>query len=163
MNIKVPGSDIEIQDPNRLSPNFTLEQMIYSETAIEKQIDNTPNAEQRDNLKQLCNKVLEPIYTQICKFDVSSGFRGDNLNKVIPGASTGSAHKDGQASDIVPIGKNVEEVYKLIKKSNIPFTKMIHEFSNWIHISYDKTLFTQPRVCYRATKGVKGNAVYTLD
>jgi hypothetical protein len=42
-----------------LSENFTLQELIYSDTAIRMGIDNKPNDETVENLKILCENILE--------------------------------------------------------------------------------------------------------
>ena len=44
-----------------LSENFTLQELIYSDTAIRMGLDNKPNDETIENLKILCENILEPI------------------------------------------------------------------------------------------------------
>ena len=44
-----------------LSENFTLEEMIYSETAEKKKMDNTPSLAVIHNLEELCKNLLQPI------------------------------------------------------------------------------------------------------
>ena len=44
-----------------LSPNFSLKEMTQSQTALRLGLDNEPNEEQKENLKQLCLNVLQPL------------------------------------------------------------------------------------------------------
>ena len=44
-----------------LTRNFTLQELIKSDTAIRKGINNNPNAEQIEKLKTLCEKILQPV------------------------------------------------------------------------------------------------------
>ena len=46
-----------------LSRNFTLQELIKSDTAIRMDIDNNPNADQIEKLKSLCENILPPIVT----------------------------------------------------------------------------------------------------
>ena len=48
----------------KLSRNFSLAELIKSDTAIRKGIDNNPNPDQIDKLKVLCEKVLQPVIDQ---------------------------------------------------------------------------------------------------
>ena len=43
----------------QLSRNFSLQELIKSDTAIRKGIDNNPNADQVEKLKTLCEKILQ--------------------------------------------------------------------------------------------------------
>ena len=47
----------------KLSRNFTLSELIKSDTAIRRGINNNPNAEQIEKLKSLCENILQPIVT----------------------------------------------------------------------------------------------------
>ena len=44
-----------------LTKNFSLLELTKSQTAERKGIDNTPSAEQQENLKSLCEMILQPI------------------------------------------------------------------------------------------------------
>ena len=44
-----------------LTRNFTLSELTKSDTAILKGINNNPNAEQIEKLKELCENILQPI------------------------------------------------------------------------------------------------------
>ena len=46
-----------------LSRNFTLQELIKSDTAIRKGIDNNPNADQIEKLKLLCEKIYSLYVT----------------------------------------------------------------------------------------------------
>jgi zinc D-Ala-D-Ala carboxypeptidase len=67
-----------------LSRNFTLQELIKSDTAIRLNIDNNPNGDQIDKLKQLCENVLQPVRDQFGRVKVTSGFR--SLEKNIDGS-----------------------------------------------------------------------------
>ena len=45
-----------------LSRNFSLHELIKSDTAIRKGIDNNPNPDQIDKLKVLCEKNFSNLY-----------------------------------------------------------------------------------------------------
>ena len=45
----------------RLSQNFTLAELIKSQTAERKSINNNPNEDNIENLQRLCNEILQPI------------------------------------------------------------------------------------------------------
>ena len=44
-----------------LSRNFTLQELIKSDTAVRKGINNNPNAGQIEKLKDLCENILQPV------------------------------------------------------------------------------------------------------
>ena len=41
-----------------LSENFSLSELIYSDMALRKSLENTPNVEQMENLKLVCQNIL---------------------------------------------------------------------------------------------------------
>ena len=83
----------------KMSTNFTLSEMISSQTATRLGIDNTPNDDQIENLKELCEKVLQPIRDKFGPVRVTSGLRVPELNTAI-GGSGSSQHCKGEAADI---------------------------------------------------------------
>lgn len=127
----------------KLSPHFSLAEMTKSQTAERKGIDNTPNAEQVENLKQLCLNVLEYIRIHYNKpVTVNSGFRCKKLNTAT-GGSKKSQHMTGQAADIEIAGVDNLDLAKWIM-NNLNFDQLICEFykpgipdSGWVHVSWN--------------------------
>lgn len=73
----------------QLSKNFTLEEMTKSATAQRLGINNAPKVDEVDNLKKLCEKILQPLREEYKKpIIVSSGFRSEKLNNAVGGSST---------------------------------------------------------------------------
>ena len=127
-----------------LTKNFTLEEMYHSNTAEAKGIDNTPNEEVIENLRALCEKVLQPIRDELDEpITVNSGYRCEKLNKAVGGVSN-SQHKSGQASDITLGNKTDNErlfnlIVKMRKSGKIEFDQLLDESDYaWVHISYKK-------------------------
>lgn len=142
-----------------LSANFTLEEMVFSPTAIRLGIDNTPSQEIIENLIMLCQRVLEPLRAKVSKpIHITSGYRCVALNKAIGGAAN-SQHQLGQAADTHVDGMITEEWFQFIKNSGIIVDQEIQEFDAWVHISYNDN----PRQMYlRAIKRF-GKTVYFED
>ena len=79
---------------------FTVSEMLYSPTAVKRGIWNGCDREKEDNLEALVDNVLDPVRTRYGKaVHVSSGYRCEQLNKLIHGA-LGSQHLRGEAADI---------------------------------------------------------------
>jgi hypothetical protein len=122
-----------------LSQNFTLQEMIFSPTAIKKGIDNTPNSQAIRNLEALCKNILEPLRAYIGgPIKVSSGYRSEVLNSLI-GGSKSSQHRFGQAVDF-DLGDRCADAFKFIRE-NLDYDQIIWEFGNdkqpdWIHVSF---------------------------
>ena len=81
-----------------LSRNFTLQELIKSDTAIRKGIDNNPNSDQIKKLQLLCERVLQPVRDQFGRVKVTSGFRSPELCLAI-GSSLESQHTKAEAVD----------------------------------------------------------------
>lgn len=123
----------------KLTEHFTLESMYRSSKATELGINNKPNAQEEAKLRELCEKILEPLRVSIGKpIIVNSGYRGPKTNKAVGGSKT-SAHLYGYAADIVcPSYGNAREfckyVEKWLKDNNVAFDQLIYEFNSWVHI-----------------------------
>ena len=126
----------------KLSKNFSLAEMIKSQTAERKDINNNPNEDNIENLQRLCEHVLQPIRDHYGKVvSVSSGFRSPELCVAI-GSSTTSQHASGQAADFEIYGVSNKELADYIA-DNLDFDQLILEFwkpeepnSGWVHCSY---------------------------
>jgi hypothetical protein len=126
-----------------LSPNFTLKELTRSDTATRLGLDNTPNDEALENLKLLCEKVLQPVRDHFGKsVTVNSGYRSPESNAAVGGSKT-SDHCKGQACDLEIDGIPNPELAQWIM-DNLDYTQLILEFytqgqpnSGWVHVSYD--------------------------
>lgn len=118
----------------KLSPNFTLEELTRSSTAVEAGIQNTPGEKELDNLHYLA-RVLEQVRHLVGKpVSVTSGYRSKELNDKISGSSSTSAHMRGMAADINVDGISPIRLAILIKNSDIDFDQLILEKDSWVHI-----------------------------
>ena len=120
----------------KLSKYFSLDEMTFSQTAVRKGIDNTPNISQVANLTALCVNILDPLRVILGKpVFINSGFRSERLNAMIGGARN-SQHTAGMAADINVPGLSTDELFAAIKKSGLPVDQCISEFGRWVHVSY---------------------------
>lgn len=127
----------------QLTNNFSLAEMVKSETALRHDMDNTPGEAEIENLKRLCEQVLQPVRDHFAKgVKVNSGFRHPEVNAKVGGSKT-SDHCKGQAADIEIPGVANADLAKWITE-NLDFTQVILEFytpgipdSGWVHVSYD--------------------------
>ena len=129
----------------KLSKHFSLKEITKSGTAARLGLDNTPNEEQIENLKALCENILEPLrdYYESRPIMVSSGFRSEKLSEAI-GSSSRSAHCQGMAVDFEIPGFDNKQVAAHIK-NNFDFDQLISEYyeegvadSGWIHVAYKR-------------------------
>ena len=125
----------------QLSRNFSLQELIKSDTAIRKGIDNNPNADQIEKLKALCENILQPVRDHFGRVKVTSGFRSPILCQAI-GSSANSQHAKAEAADFECIGVDNAELFDWIK-NNLEPDQLILEFytpgepnSGWIHCSW---------------------------
>ncbi|TFV93977.1 peptidase M15 [Oxalobacteraceae bacterium OM1] len=115
-----------------LTKHFTLEELIASQTATRRGVNNYPSSEIIDNLTLLA-ETLEQVRTLVGQpIIISSGYRSVELNKAIGGAD-GSAHTLGLAADINCSGIGPKELACLIRDSGIKFDQLIYE-GTWVHI-----------------------------
>ena len=75
----------------KLSKNFTLKEMTKSDFAIRNSIANEPNMDQIVKLKELCQKLLQPVREKFGPVIVTSGYRSPELCAKI-GSSLDSQH-----------------------------------------------------------------------
>ena len=126
-----------------LSANFTLKELTKSDTATRLGLDNTPDAQALENLKILCEKVLQPVREHFGKsVTVNSGYRSPESNAAVGGSKT-SDHCKGMAADIEIAGVANADLAQWIM-DNLEYTQLILEFytsgipdSGWVHVSYD--------------------------
>ena len=137
----------------KISKNLTLKEVMYSQTAIRKGIDNTPTEEHIEKLKVIAEKIFQPLREHfgvpIC---VSSGCRSKALNKAIGGAHKivngfyvpTSQHCKGEAFDLDAdtYGQITnKQIFDYIAE-NLEYDQLIWEFGteypdgnpNWVHV-----------------------------
>ena len=119
--------------------NFTMSELIYSDTAIKNRINNIPpDPKILDNMLNLIVHCLQPLRDKIGKpIIITSGYRCDKVNKLV-GGKINSQHKTGQAADFTIKKMSVTQVVEYIKNSNIEFDQLINEYDRWVHISFNK-------------------------
>ncbi|MBR6458334.1 MAG: peptidase M15 [Bacteroidales bacterium] len=119
---------------------FTLAELLKSDTATARHIDNTPSFEVVEHLATLTEKILDPLRAAYGKpITVTSGYRCEKLNKAVGGVN-GSAHLRGDAADLraadIKGFKNFVE--KWLRAGGAKFDQCLLEKSGnteWVHIS----------------------------
>jgi hypothetical protein len=127
----------------QLTANFSLHELSKSETALRLGLDNTPDDEATENLRLLCEKVLQPVRDHYGKgVKVNSAYRSPESNAAVGGSKT-SDHCNGMAADIEIPGVANADLAQWIM-DNLDYTQLILEFytpgipdSGWVHVSYD--------------------------
>ena len=127
-----------------LSKSFTLNELTKSQEATRLGIENIPNEEHIENLKILCEKILQPLRDYYgMPVSVSSGYRSVALCEAV-GSSAKSQHTKGQAADFEIFGVANKDVAEFIVQ-NLEYDQCILEFwnendpnSGWVHCSYSE-------------------------
>lgn len=129
----------------QLTANFSLEELTRSEAADRNGWDNTPNAQEIENLKRLA-ALLQQVKSAVGGKPVmiNSGFRSKRVNDAV-GSKDSSQHRLGCAADIRVPGMKPREVVEACIAAGIPFDQIILEFDSWTHISVPNTPEFKPR------------------
>lgn len=135
--------------------NFKISELEYSDTAKTYKIDNTIPDELESNAKRLLEFVQGIRDAWGSGILITSGFRGDLLNKLVGGSKT-SAHRKCNAVDMYPANGRFEEFKKFIinylKDKN--FDQCIEESSNggktkWVHFGLYNNADKQRRQIFK--------------
>ena len=129
----------------KLSENLNLSEVTRSESAKRSGIDNMPTEKHLESLKLLATNIFQPIREHFkVPIHISSGYRSEKLNRLVPGTSLTSDHCFGRAIDIDMDGTKISnnDVFHYIK-NNLKFKQLIAEFPingnlSWVHVSYDE-------------------------
>lgn len=152
----------------KLSKNLMLKEVVKSNTATRKGIDNTPDQWAINNLQAVADHIFQPVRDHFgVPIGVTSGFRSKELNKVI-GGSKYSQHMIGEAIDIDAdmYGKATNaQIFDFIKK-NLEWDQMIWEFGDdenpaWIHVSFKEGGGNRKQI-KRALRDEKGRTYYKV-
>ena len=145
-----------------LSPNFSLEELTHSDTAVKNGINNVPppGSDARNRLQALA-EFLEKVRT-ICgghTMHIHDAYRCPQLNLMIHGSSSTSAHPEGFAADFDVEGQTPYQTALLIdeaaKRGEIVFDQLILEqlpTPSWVHIGRRVTSEDTPPRMQRLTK-----------
>ena len=144
----------------RLSPHFTLPEMIRSRTAKRKGIDNFPDTGQRLSLERLC-VYLECVRKLAGPLRVTSGFRSLALNRAIGGADR-SFHTRGLAADLQSIrGLSNQELARICASTGLPDLTIEESLNGreWVHVQINEVGIAPRGKCLLARK-VNGKTTY---
>lgn len=122
-----------------LSEHFSLIEFTHSQTARRKGINNSPPPPvlvRLRNTARMMEKVRAILGDQ--PIMVSSAYRSPELNVAVGGSKT-SDHVTGNAIDFVcpRFGTPYEVCVELAKhKETLGYDQLIHEYGDWVHISF---------------------------
>ena len=128
----------------KLTANFSVLELTKSQTAERKGIDNTPSPEHQENLRLLCEAVLQPVRDHFSRVvSVSSGYRSPELCEAIGSKST-SQHARGEAADFEIFGISNKVLADYINET-LHYDQLILEYCNesdptsgWVHCSFSE-------------------------
>ena len=136
----------------KITPHLSYNEVIKSETAFRRGINNEPTDEHLDNIRTIATIIFEPLREIVSSergtstpIRLTSCYRSPDLNKAIGGSST-SDHCFGRAMDIDIDGMyrpddltNADLFY--IIEEELSFDQLIWEFGDednpaWVHVGY---------------------------
>ena len=144
--------------------NFTIAEMVQSNTADRLKISNNPPASVRVHLTETIT-LLECIrseWEEYCEryslgtpaIRISSGYRSPELNKAVGGVKN-SAHVEGYAADLQPVNGKQDEFEKFFATEfshmGYAFDQIIIEkskTSRWVHVGFKRADGKQRRQCF---------------
>ena len=150
----------------KLSEHFSLEELIVSPTAKKLGIPNTPTQEHIENMKYVCEKILEPVRAHFGKpVTINSSYRSPAVNAKVGGSKT-SQHCNGQAVDFEIQGVSNKALADWVG-DNLEFDQVILEFwsskeganSGWVHASIRRDGKNRKQRLIATKKG--GKTTYT--
>jgi zinc D-Ala-D-Ala carboxypeptidase len=143
-----------------LSPHFTFGMMTNTENRKLLDQNRQQGLKYIDNLRNLCNNILEPIILLIGPTFITSCFRGPALNSAIGGAKD-SQHMEAEAADThytIPLN----EAYNKIAGTNLPYGQLLFEYASWVHISIQDPILHPGKIRQNLNvTRVNGKTIYT--
>ncbi|MBC8617132.1 DUF882 domain-containing protein [Parabacteroides faecis] len=118
----------------RISRDFTWEEMTYSRVAVENGLLNEPSFEVRLLMIELVKRLLQPLRVAYGKpIAITSGYRSPEVNRLVGGVPS-SQHVKGEAADCyVPDPKVLLDVLLF---SKLPFDQAIlYKQKKFLHLS----------------------------
>lgn len=140
-----------------LSEHFTLEEFLFSSTAMVRGIDNIPPDAVIGHLKVTAQGLEQVRLLLGHPLHIDSGYRSPELNRAVRGVPT-SAHTTGYAADFIcpAFGTPLEIVHAIQAQRDFTFDQLIQE-GTWVHISFDPKMRGQVMTAHFAN----GQASYT--
>lgn len=120
----------------QISLNFSIDEFLYSQTAIASGLDNTPDAVATANIRRLVERLLQPLRDRLGEpIAILSGYRSDELNRLVGGVPS-SQHRLGEAADCY-CAAGPDHLLKVLKASGLPFDQaIIYCRRQFLHLSY---------------------------
>lgn len=144
----------------QFAPNFPLAELIASNKAKQRGIDNTPPADVLPELAHTSEMLQRIRNTLGVPVIVTSAYRGPVLNRAVGGV-TSSDHLSGQAADIMaPAFGSAHSVATLLAPlvSTLGIGQLILEGvkgKQWVHVSTRVPQFSRNRIITITDRGVQ--------
>ena len=122
---------------DQLTRHFSLSELIRSQTALRRGLDNWPNASAMANLRHILAPGLQRLRDVLgAPMHITSGYRSPTLNTIIGGSVT-SQHTQGLAADFVCPGFGAPRAVAryIATHPDIQYDQVIYE-GTWVHISF---------------------------
>ena len=140
---------MEINFDEPIGKYFKLKDLIYSTTATDYGINNTPGVDGNhsqivENLRALMDNVVDKIGDTYPDLIITSGFRCIELNTHSDiGGSKNSQHVWGQAADIQVPGLTTAQLYNWVHNNIKVWDQIVWEYpengeKSWVHVSYSR-------------------------
>ena len=150
----------------KISKHISYKEATFSQTAIRRDIDNTPGEEVLKRMQTVAENVFEPLRAHVGgPIKINSFYRSPLLNTAIGGAKS-SQHTRGEAIDIDDTLGNMsnKNMFAFIK-DELDFDQLIWEFGDdenpaWVHVSYVSPENNRRRIL-KASK-VNGKTTYNV-
>ena len=150
----------------KISKHISYKEATFSQTAVRRDIDNTPNEDVLKRMQVVAENIFEPLRAYVGgPIKINSFYRSPLLNTAIGGAKS-SQHIRGEAIDIDDtLGcMSNKDMFTFIK-DELDFDQLIWEFGNdenpdWIHVSYVSPENNRRRIL-KAEK-VNGKTTYNV-
>jgi len=150
----------------KISKHISYKEATFSQTAIRRDIDNTPSEEVLKRMQTVAENIFEPLRAHVGgPIKINSFYRSPLLNTAIGGAKS-SQHTRGEAIDIDDTLGNMsnKDMFTFIK-DELDFDQIIWEFGDdenpaWVHVSYVSPENNRRRIL-KASK-VNGKTTYNV-
>lgn len=118
----------------KISKNFTWEEMTYSRVAVEHGLLNEPPEEVKLVIKLFVKQLLQPLRVAYGKpIAITSGYRSPEVNKLVGGVPS-SQHMKGEAADCYV--SDLKELLNVLLSSKLPFDQAIfYKQKKFLHLS----------------------------
>ena len=144
----------------KLSKNFSLAELCKSQTATRMGLDNNPSEDEQENLRLLCERVLQPIRDHFNHVvTITSGYRNEILSRKI-GSSEKSQHCKGEAADFEAYSASNRKLAEWVE-AYLEFDQLILEYPGsdprygWVHCSYKRDGSNRRQVLTAVKEGSK--------